>query len=120
MKKIVNLKLFVLSLGMAAVAGYSAMTVSVAGAAPLAAADGAAVYASKCAKCHGADGKGVEKYKKQGVKDLTDKTYQKTLSLAKVTKAITAGKGEMMPAWKDKLSADEIKAVAATVKAFGK
>ena len=41
-------------------------------AAPLAYADGAANYASKCASCHGADGKGQTTMgKKQKVKDYT-------------------------------------------------
>ncbi len=83
-----------------------------------AAPDAAAIYAAKCAKCHGSDGSGVEKYKKKGVKDFTDAQWQKTRSDAQFTASINNGKGEVMPAWKAKLSAEEIKALVGFVRAF--
>ena len=82
--------------------------------------DAAATYTAKCAKCHGADGKGVAKYKKQGQKDFTDPDWQKSRTDAQLTEAINNGKGDFMPAWKGKLSTEEIKALAAYVRAFGK
>ncbi len=83
-----------------------------------AAPDAAAIYTAKCAKCHGSDGSGVEKYKKKGVKDFTDAKWQKSRSDAQFTASISNGKGEVMPAWKAKLSAAEIKALVGFVRAF--
>src|SRR5262245_4016079 len=70
---------------------------------PAAAADAAAIYAEKCAKCHGPDGKGVDKYKKQGMEDMTTAKWQSANTDAKITTAIKNGKGDFMPAWKGKL-----------------
>ena len=82
--------------------------------------DAAATYTAKCVKCHGADGRGAEKYKKKGVKDFTDAKWQKSRSDAQLTASINNGKGEVMPSWKAKLSADEIKALVALVRSLGK
>ena len=79
-----------------------------------------AIYVAKCAKCHGSDGTGVEKYKKKGVKDFTDANWQKTRSNAQLTAAVKDGKGEVMPSWKAKLSDAEIKALVALVRSFKK
>ena len=64
--------------------------------------DGAAVFSSSCARCHGAE----------GVKDSRTPNLQ-TIPLDKVglVKSITYGKGHM-PAFEDKLSVAEISAVA--------
>jgi cytochrome c oxidase cbb3-type subunit 3 len=83
-------------------------------------ADAGAVFAARCVKCHGADGKGVEKYKKQGQKDFTDAAWQKSRTDAQLTESINNGKGDFMPAWKGKLSADEIKGLVGYVRALGK
>ena len=82
--------------------------------------DGAAIYSEKCAKCHGADGKGVDKFKKQGVKDLTTDAWQKANTDAKITAAINNGKGEFMPAWKGKIKPAEIKAVVKHIRGLKK
>jgi cytochrome c6 len=76
------------------------------------------VYGANCASCHGADGKGrTPAGKKLRVKDLA----ASTLPDAEMEKQITAGtqdaKGnQRMPAFKDKLSAEEIAALVAFVK----
>ena len=76
---------------------------------PMAAfADGAALYKTKCAPCHGADGSGQTPVGKNlKVRDLRSPEVQK-LSDADITKVLSAGKGKM-PA--SKLTADEMKAV---------
>ena len=89
------------------------------------AADGKALFETNCAKCHGATGKGDTKMgQKAGCKDFTDAAYQATLTEAKMTAAIKDGvkegdKTKMKP-FGDTLSADDIKALAAYVKAFKK
>ena len=85
--------------------------------APLAAfaADGAAVYKAKCASCHGPDGKGeTATGKAMKLRSLASADVQKT-SDADLTKVISDGKGKM-PAYKGKLSADEIKALVAFIR----
>jgi mono/diheme cytochrome c family protein len=81
-------------------------------------------YNAKCASCHGKDGKGqTESGQKKHVKDLTDPKVQAALKDADLIKGITDGIEETpdhgkMPGYKDKLSDDEIKAVAAYVRTF--
>lgn len=73
---------------------------------------GADTYKAKCAMCHGPDGK--KENPAMGTKALTSPEAQK-MSLADVTAIITNGKGKM-PAYKGKLTDDQIKAVAEYVK----
>ena len=73
-----------------------------------AAADNAAVYKAKCAACHGADGAGQTPMgKKMNLRDLRSPEVQKQ-SNVELLKIVTDGKGKM-PAYKTKLSADELK-----------
>lgn len=78
---------------------------------PAVAADGAAIFKTKCAMCHGADGS--KENPAMGTKSLAGPEIQK-LSDAQLTEAITKGKGKM-PAYAGKLSDEEIKAVVAFV-----
>lgn len=76
---------------------------------PMAAfADGAAIYKTKCAPCHGADGSGQTPVgKSMKVRDLRSAEVQK-LSDPEITRVLMDGKGKM-PA--SKLAAADIKAV---------
>ena len=58
-------------------------------------ADGAAaLYADKCQKCHGEDGKGLTKMgKKLHADDFTDPRWQKEQTEESMIKAITHGSG---------------------------
>ena len=68
-------------------------------------ADGAATYTAKCKMCHGANGE--KNFANLGAAD------------ADLIKAVTDGKGKM-PAYKGKLSDDDIKAVVAYIKTLKK
>ena len=58
-------------------------------------ADGAAIYKSKCAMCHGPDGSGnTPMGKNLKLKDLGSPEIQK-LTDAEITKSLTSGKGKM-------------------------
>jgi cytochrome c6 len=83
------------------------------------AADGAAVYKTKCATCHGADGAGQTGMGKTlKLRALGSADVQKTTD-ADLEKIIADGKGKM-PGYKGKLSADEIKAVVAFIRTLKK
>jgi mono/diheme cytochrome c family protein len=83
------------------------------------AADGAALYKAKCASCHGADGKGQSAMgKKMNLRDLGSPEVQKQTD-KELYDWTAEGKGKM-PAYKDKLSADEIKALVAHMRTFKK
>ncbi|MEP7338626.1 MAG: c-type cytochrome, partial [Acidobacteriota bacterium] len=111
MKNPSKLKLAVISMALTAALMALSVSSSSASATPAAFEDAAAIYAAKCAKCHGADGKGVEKYKKQGIEDFTDAKFQKGHTDAKIAAAINNGKGDFMPAWKGKLKPAEVTAL---------
>lgn len=81
-------------------------------AAPILADDAAALFAKRCASCHGKDGKGTPVGQKMGAKDLAAVSG----SEADIAATIANGKGKMS-AYKDKLSDAEIKALAKYVKA---
>lgn len=73
---------------------------------------GADIYKSKCAMCHGPDGK--KENPAMGTKALTSPEVQK-MSDADLTTAVSKGKGKM-PGYAGKLTDDQIKAVVAYVK----
>ena len=80
---------------------------------PAQAADGKALYDAKCAMCHGKDG--VAKPMAKGSANLNDAKWQEATKVEAIETAITGGKGKMK-GYKDKMSAEEIKAVATYVK----
>jgi mono/diheme cytochrome c family protein len=79
----------------------------------------------KCAFCHGEDGRGdTEKGRKLRAPDFTSAKFQKETTDKEMVDAIQNGikskKGAvLMPAFKSKLSPDEVKALAAYVRSFG-
>jgi cytochrome c6 len=80
--------------------------------------DAAASYKSKCAVCHGADGKGSAMGQKMGTPDFTSDVVQKQTDL-QLTLTITKGKAKM-PAYDGKLKDTEIKDLVAYLRSFGK
>jgi len=85
--------------------------------AAFAAADGAALYKAKCAMCHGANGAGQTAMgKSMKLRDLRSPEVQKQ-SDADLYKVTADGKGKM-PAYKGKLTDDEIKALVAHMRAL--
>jgi mono/diheme cytochrome c family protein len=82
-------------------------------------------WESHCAKCHGADGSGNTKIgKKLKLKDYTDAKSLADASDADLQKAILDGVTkdgkEVMKGFKEELSADDAKALVATVRGFKK
>src|ERR1700693_5435071 len=68
------------------------------------AADGNAVYAAKCALCHGKDGRGLPNWRAKGQPDFTVAKWQKSRTDAQLIAVTKEGKGKFMPAFKAKLS----------------
>lgn len=74
---------------------------------PAQAEDAAALYKSKCASCHGADGKGETAIgKKMGVRDFHSPEVAK-MKDAELIEVTTKGKAKM-PAYGNKLTAEQI------------
>ena len=81
--------------------------------------DGAALYKSKCAMCHGPDGAGQTTMgKNMKLRDLRSADVQKQTD-AELAKWIADGKGKM-PAYKSKMSAEEINALVAFIRTLKK
>jgi len=81
--------------------------------------DAAALYKSKCAGCHAADGSGNSPAgKAMGVPDLSSPVLQKKTD-AELIDSTTNGKGKM-PAYKGKLTDDQIKGLVAYIRTLAK
>src|SRR5712692_11538921 len=84
-----------------------------------AAPDGAAIFKSKCAICHGADGKGQTPTRRSlKVSDLISKDVQKQ-SDAELQKIIADGKGTM-PSFKSALDQSSIDALIVFIRSLKK
>jgi cytochrome c6 len=87
---------------------------------PLQAQGAAAIFNSKCAGCHTADGSGSGAMGKQlGVKDLRSSDVQKQTDAQLIT-IITNGNGQKMPAYKGKLTDAEIMGVVGYLRDLAK
>jgi mono/diheme cytochrome c family protein len=83
-------------------------------------ADGATVFASACASCHGASGAPPEAMRAQlGVRDLTGAEWKARASRALVIEQVRHGsKNKLMPSFTGALSDPQIEAVADFVMAM--
>lgn len=77
---------------------------------------GRAVYADRCARCHGADGQGRTRMG-EAVEppDLSDPAWQRGRTDARLIASVANGRGQM-PAFRKKLSRQEIAASVAYVR----
>ena len=80
------------------------------------------IFEQRCSVCHGADGKAQTKKGRQlKAKDFTKPRFQQHTTDKEIVDAITNGiKKKKMPAFKDKLSPEEIQSLVVYVRAFGK
>jgi len=82
--------------------------------------DAASLFKAKCAVCHGADGSGNTAMGKQMQSpDLRSEEVQKQTD-AQLIDATTNGKGKKMPAYKGKLTDDQIKQLVAYIRELAK
>lgn len=87
-------------------------------ASPAVAQDAAATYKTKCAVCHGPDGKSTPAGQKMGAHDFSSAEV-KAETDAQLTDVITKGKGKMPP-YGGKLKDTEIKELVAYVRSLAK
>ena len=104
---------------------YSALTVFLlaalhAGAAAGGGVDAPAVFAAKCAMCHAKDGTGLPNWRAKGQPNLADSDWQRSRTDSQIADAVRNGKGKYMPAFKARLSDQEINALVGQVRAIGK
>ena len=67
---------------------------------------------------NGKDGRGIPNWRSKGQPDFTDAKWQKSRTDAQLIDVTKNGKGKYMP--KSKMSDEEIAAVVARIRAFGK
>ena len=90
----------------------AALTIAAATTVSLMAADGAAIYKTKCANCHGAQGEKHANGKSVPIKDMTkDEVYQ-ALKEYKAGTRDAHGLGALMKAQVANMSDEELKAVS--------
>lgn len=75
---------------------------------------GKSLFQKKCSICHGRDG--VPKKAAKDAHAFTDPAWQAMTPRETIEKTVTEGKGKKMPAFKGKLTPEEIALVAAHVK----
>jgi len=84
------------------------------------AVDAKSLFNQRCSKCHGSDGRANTVMGEVGIApNLTDRGWQRRVSDRRLTNSITHGRGGM-PAFRNKLSQKEIKALVAYIREFGK
>lgn len=74
---------------------------------------GEGIYQARCLVCHGKDG--VPKSFAKGSPAFNDEAWQKSTSVESIEKVIADGRNKM-PAFRNKLTQEEIRSVAAYVK----
>ncbi|WP_372886594.1 cytochrome-c oxidase, cbb3-type subunit III [Shimia sp.] len=79
-------------------------------------AAGAAVFEENCTSCHGEDGSGD---RSQGAPNLTDAIWLYGGDYATVSETVNNGRKGAMPAWQDRLSEAQIRAVSVYVHQLG-
>jgi len=76
----------------------------------------APIFAQQCAICHGADGSGDQA---QGAPNLTDAIWLYGGDRVSIQETLQNGRGGVMPAWTDRLTDEQIRALAIYVHSLG-
>ena len=83
------------------------------------AGDAKATFESKCAKCHGKDGRAKTfRGKLLHARDMTEASWQNEVTDERLFNSINKGRGKNMPAYGKKLSEDQIDALVGYVRQF--
>ena len=104
----------------AAVLGSALINSATANATAAAPFDAAAIYNSKCAKCHGRDGRSkTTRGRLAHSRDLSKSDWQDDVSDERIFNSISNGKGKM-PSFKKKLSENDINSLVGYVRQLRK
>ncbi len=84
--------------------------------------DGATIYARNCASCHGAQGAPNPAMARSmtGLPDFSLKATLAALTDSAARTTVSNGKGRMMPAYKSRLTPEQVAAVVTYIKTLGK
>ena len=106
----------------APLASHDAQTTDQTAATPSSSArDAGAIFESKCATCHGRDGRAKTlKAKFNKARNLTDAAWQAEVSDERIYNSIANGRGKKMPAFAKKLSRTEIEGLVGHVRSLKK
>jgi cbb3-type cytochrome c oxidase subunit III len=116
MKAVLSFAALCLSAAAGSVADVSTAAATQKGRGPSQVERGRAVYAANCVRCHGADGAGRTRMADiVEPPDLSDAAWQRKRGSAKMVASVSNGLGQM-PAFKKKLSRQEIAASVAYVR----
>jgi ubiquinol-cytochrome c reductase cytochrome b subunit len=86
---------------------------------PIQRADVARIYDENCAACHGVDGHGEQvRPGMPAIPDFVSLAWQMSQTDLEITHGIQEGKGAQMPAYRDKLSPEQILALTVYLRAF--
>ena len=84
-------------------------------------AGAAAIYAKRCATCHGNDGRAKTlKGKLKGARNLTDAQWQADVTDERIYNSIANGRDGGMPAFHKKLTGEEIQSLVGYVRSLKK
>ena len=120
MKVVLSLAAACLFAASAAVSGVTKATETKRGASASQVERGRAVYEARCVRCHGADGAGRTRMAEiVEPPDLSDAAWQRKRSNSRMIASVSDGRGQM-PAFKKKLSRQEISAAVAYVRTLGR
>jgi len=116
MKVVLSVAAACLFAAAASVAGASGAAGTQRGGGQSQAERGRAVYEARCTRCHGADGAGKTRMAEVvEPPDMTDPEWQRRRSNARMIASVADGRGQM-PAFKKKLTRQEITAAVAYVR----
>jgi ubiquinol-cytochrome c reductase cytochrome b subunit len=80
----------------------------------------ATAFREYCLTCHGADGHGTDmRVSMPAIPDFTNSDWQRNHNDAQLAASVQNGKGGLMPAFGDKLMANQIRDLVTYVRAFG-
>ena len=122
MKQRLKLSLLLIAIGAASAAvlgsaRFNSSTTNTSAAAPF---DAAALYNSRCAKCHGRDGRSkTTRGRLTHSRDLISADWQNDVSDERIFNSISNGKGKM-PSFKKSLSEDQINSLVTYVRRLRK
>jgi len=76
------------------------------------------IFNANCASCHQQSGKGEAHHRKDNIPDFTDAAWHARRSDTELVASIENGRGAVMPSFRGKLSAAEIKLLVAYIHGF--